>query len=346
MKQENPTVPETDRIFPEDDDALYREMTAHMPGCYFPTSLSEDGIHEFAGEEFRRIRNIVCRHYNFDEDKYIQENAGVSPFDSVQDNFEQEVYRRIRKDYVQLSVISIRESLLGKIRRAVEKENNIIGTFYRNRGVHYREAESAEYETSPIVVVHNSAFYGYGGYESATVYELFIDGNGKLLCTLNGEAGEDFDEPIGQVQTEGLLEIAHWLEEHGFISADVNDDGIVVCEECGSDNIQTQAWVNPNARTFIGTTGIDRYDNWCECEDHQSFITLREFKERMQEWWDSLDENQMEQITGYRQGKRPAGDNHQGLPKPAMNGGKTRAMTRNVKSGKNITTADYDLQSS
>ncbi len=182
--------------------------------------------------------------------------------------------------------------------------------------------------------------------ENAAVYELFIDGNGKLLCTLNGEAGEDFDEPIGQVQTEGLLEIAHWLEEHGFISADVNDDGIVVCEECGSDNIQTQAWVNPNARTFIGTTGIDRYDNWCECEDHQSFITLREFKERMQEWWDSLDENQMEQITGYRQGKRPAGDNHQGLPKPAMNGGKTRAMTRNVKSGKNITTADYDLQSS
>lgn len=201
-----------------------------------------------------------------------------------------------------------------KIRDAVEKENNIIGTFYRNRGVHYREAESPEYETSPIVVVHNSAFYGYGGYESATVYELFIDGNGKLLCTLNGEAGEDFDEPIGQVQTEGLLEIAHWLEEHGFISADVNDNEIVVCEECGSDNIQTQAWVDPNTRTFIGTTGIDRYDNWCdECEDHQPFCTLKEFKERMQEWWDSLDANQMEQITGCRQDKCPAGDNRQGF---------------------------------
>ena len=39
-----------------------------------------------------------------------------------------------------------------KIRDAVKKENNIIGTFYRNCGVHYREAESAEYETSPIVV--------------------------------------------------------------------------------------------------------------------------------------------------------------------------------------------------
>ena len=152
------------------------------------------------------------------------------------------------------------------------------------------------------------------GYESATVYELFIDGNGKLLCTLNGEAGEDFDEPIGQVQTEGLLEIAHWLEEHGFISADVNDDEIVVCEGCGSDNIQTQAWVDPNARTFIGTTGIDRYDNWCdECEDHQPFCTLKEFKERMEEWWNSLDANQMEQITGCRQDKCPAGDNHQGF---------------------------------
>lgn len=307
MKQENPTVPETNRIFPEDDDALYREMTAHMPGCYFPTSLSEDGIHEFAGEEFRRIRNIVCRHYNFDEDKYIQENAGVSPFDSVQDNFELEVYRRIRKDYVQLSVISIRESLLGKIRRAVEKENNIIGTFYRNRGVHYRESESAEYETSPIVVVHNSAFYGYGGYEGATVYELFIDGNGKLLCTLNGEAGEDFDEPAENVQTEGLLNITHWLEEYGFIPDDTDDDGITVCDECGSDNIQTQAWVDPNTRIFIGTTGIDRDDNWCdECEDHLPFTTLKEFKGRMQEWWDSLDSNQMEKITGYRQNKRQA----------------------------------------
>ena len=345
MKSDKKTTTDN-KAFLQNGNDLFEKMTAYMPRCYFPTALGKDAPHEFTDKEFLRVRDIICRKYHLAEARTIEENAGVSPFELVRDLFEQEVHRRIRKDYVQLSVISIRESLLGKIRRAVEKENNIIGTFYRNRGVHYREAESAEYETSPIVVVHNSAFYGYGGYESATVYELFIDGNGKLLCTLNGEAGEDFDEPIGQVQTEGLLEIAHWLEEHGFISADVNDDGIVVCEECGSDNIQTQAWVNPNARTFIGTTGIDRYDNWCECEDHQSFITLREFKERMQEWWDSLDENQMEQITGYRQGKRPAGDNHQGLPKPAMNGGKTRAMTRNVKSGKNITTADYDLQSS
>lgn len=133
-------------------------MTVHMPRCYFPTSLGENSILKFAGEEFRRVKDIVCRRYNFNEDKYIRENAGVSPFDSVRGNFEQEVYRRLRKDYAHLSIISIRRSLMEKIRDAVKKENNIIGTFYRNCGVHYREVESPEYETSPIVVVHNSAF--------------------------------------------------------------------------------------------------------------------------------------------------------------------------------------------
>ena len=41
MEQEKPTKPETDRTFPEDDDTLYREMTVHMPRCYFPTSRRE-----------------------------------------------------------------------------------------------------------------------------------------------------------------------------------------------------------------------------------------------------------------------------------------------------------------
>lgn len=207
MEQEKPTKPETDRTFPEDDDTLYREMTVHMPRCYFPTSLGENSILKFAGEEFRRVKNIVCRRYNFNEDKYIRENAGVSPFDSVRGNFEQEVYRRLRKDYAHLSIISIRRSLMEKIRDAVKKENNIIGTFYRNCGVHYREAESAEYETSPIVVVHNSAFYGYGGYESATVYELFIDGNGKLLCTLNGEPARISMSPSDRYRPRDCLRL-------------------------------------------------------------------------------------------------------------------------------------------
>ena len=35
MEQEKNTKPETGRAFPEDDDALYREMTAHMPAAIF-----------------------------------------------------------------------------------------------------------------------------------------------------------------------------------------------------------------------------------------------------------------------------------------------------------------------
>lgn len=301
MKARQQTITNIDRIFPEDNDTLYREMMACMPNCYFPTSLGEDAIHEFASGEFFRIRGIICRKYGFDEDRYIDENAGVSPFDFVRDDIEQEIYRRIRKDYTQLSAVSIRNSLVEKIRRAVEKENNIIGTFYRNRGVHYRDAVLQEYESSPIVVVHNPGFYGYGGYESATVYELSIDGTGKLLCTLNGESGEDFDEPAGNVQIEGLFEIAHWLEEYGFIPDDASDNDIIVCDECGSSDIHTQAWVDPNTRTYIDTTGIDRDDNWCnECVDHLPFCTLAAFKQRMQEWWKDLGFMEMERVTGFR----------------------------------------------
>lgn len=80
MEQEKPTKPETDRTFPEDDDTLYREMTVHMPRCYFPTSLGENSILKFAGEEFRRVKNIVCRRYNFNEDKYNPGERRRIPF--------------------------------------------------------------------------------------------------------------------------------------------------------------------------------------------------------------------------------------------------------------------------
>lgn len=292
------------KAFLQNGNDLFEKMTAYMPRCYFPTALGKDALREFVVKEFRRIRDIICREYRFDETGCIGENAGVSPFEPVREPFEQEVHRRIRKDYTQLSVISVRRSLIEKIRRAVEKENNIIGTFYQNRGTHYRDAEFPKYDTSPIVVIRNSGFYGYGGYESTTVYELFIDQTGRLLCTLNGEVGEDFDEPIEHVQIEGLFEIAHWLEEYGFIPDDADDDKIVVCDECGSTDIQTQAWVDPNTHIFIGATGIDRDDNWCdECEEHLPFCTQKEFKERMQNWWEGLSPSEMERIAGLPQSR-------------------------------------------
>ena len=50
----------------------------------------------------------------------------------------------------------------------------------------------------------------------------------------------------------------------------------------------------------------------------------------MEEWWNSLDANQMEQITGCRQDKCPAGDNHQGFAETCNEWWENKATTRNV----------------
>ena len=147
MKTDKKTA--NDRIFPEYENDLFEKMTAYMPRCYFPTALGEDDIREFARKEFRRVKGIICREYELDGD------AGVFPFEFIRYYFEQEVHRRIRKDYMQLNVISARKSLTDTIRRTVEKEGNIIGTFYQNRGTHYRDGKFPEYDTSPVVVFRN-----------------------------------------------------------------------------------------------------------------------------------------------------------------------------------------------
>lgn len=201
-----------------DEDELYQKMVNYLAPLHFPDSLDEDSINELADNEFCRVKGIICREYKFDEEKYIEENAGISPFDFVRDEVEHEVYARIRKDEDYIHLTGIRERYIQTIRSAVERQNNIIGTFYQNKGIHFRnDQETLEYETSPIVVIHNSTFFNYGGYEANTVYELSIDAKGLLFCTLNGEAGENFNEPIEHVQIEGLVEITHWLAEQGFI---------------------------------------------------------------------------------------------------------------------------------
>lgn len=116
---------------------------------------------------------------------------------------------------------AIRDEALSLIRGAVA-EHKVIGTFYKNLGEHYsHEQEPEEYDSSPIVVIHNTNFGAYGGYEAATVYDLFFDERKRLLCTLNGEACEDFDEPLEHIQTEGLLCIVEWLVEYDFITNDM-----------------------------------------------------------------------------------------------------------------------------
>lgn len=112
----------------------------------------------------------------------------------------------------------IRDQYIQMIRSAVERQGNIIGTFYKNKGTHFHVGKDAEgYGVSPIVVIYDSDFLAYNIYEVYTVYELFIDDKGRLICVLDGEEGVYFERPIECVRVEGLAEIALWLVEYGFI---------------------------------------------------------------------------------------------------------------------------------
>lgn len=200
---------------------LNQKMIQYLSPIYFLKSLEIDDIDTLVSNEFFRVRNILCRIYKFDENKHISESDGTSPFDAIRNDIEQEVYKRIYNDPDFLTIINIRKKYIMLIRVAVKSNNNIIGTFYKNQGKHYRDGEiTGEYDTSPIVVIQNSDYFGYGGYEANTVYELFINDVGELFCVLYGETGEAFNEPVEHVHTEGLIEITHWLAEQGFISSD------------------------------------------------------------------------------------------------------------------------------
>lgn len=63
----------------------------------------------------------------------------------------------------------------------------------------------------------------------------------------------------------------------------MNKENILVCAECGSQDVQTQAWIKPNANDLCdGYLGIDDSDNnWCcECEEFVELITLEEYEKR------------------------------------------------------------------
>ena len=184
------------------------------------------------------------------------------------------------KDSARLQVEKIRNGLISRIREAVTRTEGCIGTFYVNKGKHHTDdATEEEYMDSPIVVVHDSNISFYGNYEAATLYDLFLKGDNDVHCTLNGESGEDFDVPLSEVQTEGLISIVQWLKEHGFLPAMEKPEW--VCEECGSSHIQTQAWVRPNeGNAFVDYMGLDdRGNNWCdECEEHTGVLSCEEWE--------------------------------------------------------------------
>ena len=189
---------------------------------------------------------------------------------------------------------AIRDEAIGLILGAVA-EYKIIGTFYKNLGEHYsHDQEPEEYDSSPIVVTHNTDFCSYGSYEAATVYELFTDERGRLLCTLNGEAGEDFDEPFEHIQTEGLLCIVEWLVEYGFIA-----DDPWRCEECGSLAVQANVWIDSNTKTvMLGAQNRDEH-HCSDCDANTCQIRQSELLRNIDYWFShELQPDDPEVITG------------------------------------------------
>jgi hypothetical protein len=113
---------------------------------------------------------------------------------------------------------NFRRQLLQTVREAVEKENGCIGAFYKNKDCRYHISQiSEEYDDSPVVVAHIPGIDTYGSFIAATVFDLYMDTELRMMCTLNGESGEDWDEPVENLMTDSLLCITDWLAENGFI---------------------------------------------------------------------------------------------------------------------------------
>lgn len=66
----------------------------------------------------------------------------------------------------------------------------------------------------------------------------------------------------------------------------MEEDQILVCEECGSRNVETQAWVKVNENDKCdGYLGLeDSGNNWCcDCEGHVDLTSLEEWEKHLDE---------------------------------------------------------------
>lgn len=281
---------------PEADD-LCHEMVTLLAPLYFPARNSGAVIETLVSSEFSRARKIVSRKYACDE------NNEQSPFEPIRQKIEKEIRGRIRIDTHLNALTSMREELIQQVRTAVKKAGGCIGTFYKNQGKHHTKITTEEeYDNSPIVVAKGANLYAYGSYEAATMYDLYIEGD-ALLCCLNGEGGEDFDLPLETIQTDNLIDVVLWLKQYGFLPD--KEDGLMVCEECGSDAVETKAWVRPNENNAFVDHCTEEMsypdENYCNtCQDHFRLIPYTDFMAQVEAWWRDLELPHIAQIAELR----------------------------------------------
>ena len=98
------------------------------------------------------------------------------------------------------------------------------------------------------------------------------------MCTLDDKYSSEYDIPFDSLLLESMLDIVHWLRLHSFLPD--TDEPEWVCEECGSSEVETLAWVNPNEdNSFVDFLGTDdRGNNWCHhCEEHTGLALFADY---------------------------------------------------------------------
>ncbi len=131
-------------------------------------------------------------------------------------------------NFIEQQLLGVRERLARRITTIVKENGGHIDS-------HFMDDETIT-EYPPVVVSKDSNGYNrYGGYEAATLVSIFLRED-ILYCMLNGEAGENFEQPMSSIQIEGLLEILKWFKESEIPIVD--EEEILVCNECGSMDIQ------------------------------------------------------------------------------------------------------------
>lgn len=253
---------------------LFRGITELMQPLYFPVPYSEDNIQKLAQHEYELFCKVISVKYGFDNDKYVFEHDGHSPFDVIYNDAICELKSRMRKDPFLLQSEAIRQHLATLVRQAVVRVGGCLGTFYKNVGIHHMEHDSEDmYDDVPAVVFKRGMACTAGGYESAMLYDIYLAQDDRLMCTVDDKDCSEYDVPLDTILLESLLGLVHWLRLNNFLPDTDAPDW--VCEECGSSDVETLAWVRPNENNkFVDYLGVDdNGNNWCHhCEEHTDII--------------------------------------------------------------------------
>lgn len=130
-------------------------------------------------------------------------------------------------------------------------------------------------------------------------------------------AAERFFAELSENNQKLLVERAVTLYDGRAFRKEPDDSDILVCKECGSRQLEIQAWINANTDERISYVHDDNNGLWCdgkwceECGVQVFFCTKAEFTQKMQGWWESCGFETKEQITGLKVCDSPPSENTQ-----------------------------------